>query len=119
MKAWGANFKYRGFKFNVDMNDETPFECIPNALVKMYGNREAGRTKYISPVVKGGIDYVKSILKTNHVLGNALDEGIEDFKPRGYTPHNIFCFCNKFKIRCFGYDYDMKRFIFFSLLIGK
>ena len=69
MKAWGANFKYHGF--NVDMNDETPFECIPNALVKMYGNREAGHTKFISPVVKGGIEYVKSILNTNHVLGHA------------------------------------------------
>ena len=69
MKAWGANFKYHGF--NVDMNDETPFECIPNAYVKMYSNRYAEHIKYISPVVKGGIEYVKSILNTNHVLGHA------------------------------------------------
>jgi hypothetical protein len=76
--------------------------------IKIYGNREAGHTTYISPVVKGGIDYVKSIVNTNHVLGNALDEGIEDSKPRGYTPHDILY---KFKIRGFGYDYDMKRFM--------
>ena len=53
------------------MNDETPFECIPNAYVKMYSNRYAEHIKYISPVVKGGIEYVKSILNTNHVLGHA------------------------------------------------
>ena len=49
-------------------------------------------------MVKGGIDYVKSILKTNHVLGNALNEGIEDSKPRGYTPHSSYRF-KRFKLQ--------------------
>jgi len=109
MKAWGANFKYHGF--NVDMNDETPFECIPNALVKMYGNREAGHTKYISPVVKGGINYVKSILDSYADIGSDLDHVDNTLKPKGYTPHDILCFCNKFRIRCFGYDYKMEKFM--------
>ena len=60
MKAWKAQFKYHGFK--VDLNDETPFECVPNALYKMYGNREAGRSKFIAGVADKGIEYVKSIL---------------------------------------------------------
>ena len=111
MKAWGANFKYHGFK--VDMNDETPFECIPNALVKMYGNKDVnGRSqKYISAVCKGGIDYVKSVLDTYAEPDNNLDEGITNAKPKGYTPHDILCFCNKFKIKCFGYDFKMERFM--------
>ena len=60
MKAWKAQFKYHGFK--VDLNDETPFQCVPNSLYKMYGNREAGRSKFIAGVADKGIEYVKSIL---------------------------------------------------------
>ena len=57
MKAWQCKFKHHGF--NVDKNDETPFECVPNALFKMYGNRDAGRSKFIAPIADNGIDYVK------------------------------------------------------------
>ena len=32
MKAWQCKLKYHGFK--VDLNDETPYECVPNALFK-------------------------------------------------------------------------------------
>jgi hypothetical protein len=59
MKAWKAQCKYHGFK--VDLNDETPYQCVPNALFKMYGNREAGRSKFIAGVADKGIEYVKSI----------------------------------------------------------
>jgi glycosyltransferase involved in cell wall biosynthesis len=30
---------------------------------------------------------------------------------KGYTPLDILSFCNKFKIRCFGYNFKMERFI--------
>ena len=42
------------------MNYETLFECVPNALFKMYGNRDAGRSKFIADIADGGIDYDKS-----------------------------------------------------------
>ena len=32
------DFKYHGY--NVDLNNEIPYECVPNALVKMYGKQE-------------------------------------------------------------------------------
>ena len=48
MKAWNAKFEYHGF--NVDTDDETPFECVSNALFKMYGNRDAGSSKFIPGV---------------------------------------------------------------------
>ena len=108
MKAWKAQFKYHGFK--VDLNDETPFECVPNALVKMYGNRDAGRSKFISGIANGGIDYVKSILDSYHASSD-LDYGIDINKPKGYTPLNILSFCIRFKIPCFGYNYKMEKFI--------
>ena len=39
MKAWPCKSEHKGFnKFNLDKNDETPFECVPNALFKMYWN---------------------------------------------------------------------------------
>jgi hypothetical protein len=44
MKAWQCKFVHHGF--NVDKNDETPFECVPNALFKMYGDKTKGKTYY-------------------------------------------------------------------------
>ena len=73
MKAWGAKFKYHGF--NVDMNNKTPFECIPNALFKMYGNRDAGRSKFISPVCKGGIEFFETILNSYHWIEESNLDG--------------------------------------------
>ena len=57
MKAWQCKFVHHGF--NVDKNDETKFECVPNALFKMYGNRDAGRSKFIAPIADNGIEYVR------------------------------------------------------------
>jgi tRNA A37 threonylcarbamoyladenosine biosynthesis protein TsaE len=73
MKAWKAQFQYHGFK--VDLNDETPYQCVPNALYKMYGNREAGRSKFIAGVADNGIEYVKSILdKSMNESMNDIDD---------------------------------------------
>ena len=107
MKAWKAQFKYHGFK--VDLNDETPFECVPNALYKMYGNREAGRSKFIAGVADKGIEYVKSVLEEYHDDDDLVEE--ESDIPKGYTPLHILYFCNKFKIPCYGYNYKMEKFI--------
>jgi hypothetical protein len=76
MKAWECKFVHHGF--NVDKNDETKFECVPNALFKMYGNRDAGRSKFIAPIADNGIEYVKQILDVDDVkTDNSLDENIE------------------------------------------
>ena len=102
-----CNFKYHGFK--VDLNDETPYACVPNALFKMYGNRELGRSKFIAGVADKGIEYVKSILEEYHDDDELVEE--ESDKPKGYTPLHILYFCNKFKIPCYGYNYKMEKFI--------
>jgi len=42
-KAWNANknlFQYKAY--NMDPNNETPLECVPNALFKMYGDKSKG-----------------------------------------------------------------------------
>ena len=39
------------------------------------------------------------------------DTDIDTDKSKGYTPLDILSFCNKFKIRCFGYNFKMERFI--------
>ena len=38
-KAWNSNFNYHNF--NLDINNEIPFECVPNALIISYGNRQS------------------------------------------------------------------------------
>ena len=95
MKAWQCKFKYHGFK--VDLNDETPYECVPNALFKMYGNRELGRSKFIAGVADKGIEYVKSILEEYHDDDELVEE--ESDKPKGHTPLHILYFCNKFNAK--------------------
>ena len=86
MKAWNAKFKYHGFK--VDMNDETPFECVPNALYKMYGNREAGRSKFIAGVADKGIEYIKSILDDYNYIQSHYVEMI--FSECLFLPMHIY-----------------------------
>ena len=39
-KAWNANknlFQYKAY--SMDPNNETPLECVPNALFKLYGDK--------------------------------------------------------------------------------
>ena len=35
-KVWQMVFEYKAYQF--DPNNETPLECVPNALFKMYGD---------------------------------------------------------------------------------
>ena len=60
------------------MNNETPFECVPNALFKMYCNRDAGRSKFIASIADGGIDYVKSILDSNNIVKTSEYGGLDN-----------------------------------------
>ncbi len=57
MKAWQCIFEHHGC--NVDKNEKTPIESVPNALFKMYGNRDAGWSKFIAPIADNGIMYKK------------------------------------------------------------
>ena len=58
-KAWNMGFEYHGY--NLDLNDEIPYKCVPNALVKMYGKQDTKRRdEYISAVKNGGIQYVEN-----------------------------------------------------------
>ncbi len=106
-KAWNATFTHH--KYNLDNNNEIPFECVPNALFKMYGNRQ--NKGYIASIAKGGIEYVKRKLDGYEI--SDLDFGLDMVKEdkKGYTPDQILKFCSDHKIRCFGYDWKMEQFI--------
>ena len=62
-------FKYHGY--NSDMNDETQYECVPNALYKGYGNKNLEKWNYNARIAKCGLNYVKSMLDNT-------DEGEEE-----------------------------------------
>lgn len=104
-RAFNMVFQYHGF--NLDVNDEVPNECVPNALFKKYGNRAAGHTKFISEIADGGLDFVIKKL----YWSNPLDYGIDVPRGEGYTSKDILDFCNEYKIRCFGFDFKMEMFI--------
>ena len=53
-KAWNATFNYKGF--NLDMNNDIEFECVPNALFKTYGTKTAKTYEYLHSVHKGGLE---------------------------------------------------------------
>jgi len=57
-KAWNATFNYKGF--NLDMNNDIAFECVPNALFKTYGTKKEKSNQYLHSIHKGGLDYVKN-----------------------------------------------------------
>ena len=63
-KAWNTNYNYHNF--NLDMNNEIAFECVPNALIKSYGNRQAKNREFIAKISKGGTNYIKNVLKSYH-----------------------------------------------------
>jgi hypothetical protein len=63
-KAWNASFDYKGF--NLDMNNDVAFECVPNALFKTYGTKKEVSNQYLHSVHKGGLDYVKNTLNRNN-----------------------------------------------------
>ena len=113
-KAWNAaGFTYH--KYDLDINDETPHECVPNALFKMYGNRE--NKGFLASISDGGLEYVRNkldgyVMHSNNGLDDDLDFGLDehDQKP-GYTSEQILKFCNEHKLRCYGYDWKMQQFI--------
>jgi hypothetical protein len=74
-KAWNASFDYKGF--NLDMNNDIAFECVPNALFKTYGTKKEVSNQYLHSVHKGGLDYVKNVLNRNNKM--------EDEKPINYV----------------------------------
>ena len=76
-KAWNASFEYKGF--NLDMNNDIEFECVPNALFKMYGTKKENSYEYLSCVCKGGLEYVKSCLNKNY--NNVEDKVIDYVNP--------------------------------------
>ncbi len=105
-KAWNQMaFKYHGY--NLDMNNETKFECVPNALYKIYGNKELEGWKYDAKIANGGIEYVKKELDENEESDD--EDTFEGVK--GYTPNDIIQFCNKHKIKCFGFNWKLEQFI--------
>ena len=55
---------YKGF--NLDMNNDIEFECVPNALFKTYGTKKETSNQYLHSVHKGGLEYVKNVLNRNN-----------------------------------------------------
>ena len=115
-KAWNANknlFQYKAY--NMDPNNETPLECVPNALFKMYGDKSKGKTYFNGKIANGGMEYIKKMLDIGGKSANL--DCFDDNEPqiiegkKGYSPMDILNFCNDHKIRCFGYDWMMNQFI--------
>ena len=84
-KAWNATFDYKGF--NLDMNNDIEYECVPSALFNTYGIKKDNSKEYLRSVYHGGIDYVKTILNRNNTSSqetkiinyvNPYDEVIKD-----------------------------------------
>ena len=65
LSAWNAQnaFVYHGY--NLDVNKETEYECVPSAFYKMYGVDKTKRS-YIARIAKGGMMYVKELLNDFH-----------------------------------------------------
>ena len=63
-KAWNASFNYKGF--NLDMNNDIEYECVPSALFNTYGIKKDNSCEYLRSVYHGGLDYVKCILNKNN-----------------------------------------------------
>ena len=106
-KAWDhMAFKYHGY--DLDMNDETPYECVPNALYKIYGNKNLEKWNYDARIAKGGLDYVKTMLDNT----DGDEDELEDYNgQKGYSPNDIIKFCNEHKIKCFGFNWKLEQFI--------
>jgi hypothetical protein len=59
-KVWNANknlFQYKAY--HMEPNNETPLEYVPNALVKMYGDKTKGKYYYTGKIANGGMEYNK------------------------------------------------------------
>ncbi len=47
----------------MDPNNETPLECVPNALFKMYGDKSKGTKYYNGKIANGGMEYIKKNIR--------------------------------------------------------
>ena len=63
-KAWNASFDYKGF--NLDMNNDIEYQCVPYALFNTYGIKKDKSYDYLHSVYHGGLSYVKTILNRNN-----------------------------------------------------
>ena len=114
---WNITNTYHSY--NLDVNNEIPYECVPNALNKCYGDRERKNREFIAKIAKGGIEYIKNVLKTYYQEElKALKsydvyskEELNEMQNEGFSPNQILRFCNDHKIRCFGFDWKMRQFI--------
>ena len=109
-KAWNSEFQY--FGYDLDLNNETPFQCVDNAIFNMYGNRQTTkRDGFLAWIADGGIDAVSAWFDGEEPE-NPLDFGVDMEKSkRGRSSFQILEFCNVNKIRCFGYDWKFNQFI--------
>ena len=76
-KAWNASFEYKGF--NLDMNNDIEFECVPNALFKTYGTKKEKTYEYLHSVHKGGLDYVKKVLNRNNIIDVSTEDEVINY----------------------------------------
>ncbi len=53
-------------QFNLDMNNDLEYECVPSALFSTYGIKKDNSCDYLPTVQKGWLDYVKSVLNRNN-----------------------------------------------------
>ena len=112
-RAWDASSCFKHHGLNLDKNDETEYQCIPNAFLKMYGDRK--QKGFIARIANGGIEYIKSKLDSydeQHDDTFDLDFGIINTNgQKGYNSDHILKFCNEHKIRCYGYTWKNNLFI--------
>ena len=47
-KAWNATFEYKGF--NLDMNNDVEYECVPSALYNTYGIKKENHFDYLASI---------------------------------------------------------------------
>ena len=45
------------------MNNDVEYECVPSALFNTYGIKKDNSCQNLPTIQKGGLDYVKSVLK--------------------------------------------------------
>jgi hypothetical protein len=102
-KAWNASFNYKGF--NLNMNNDIEFECVPNALFKTYGTKKEKSYEYLHSVHKGGLEYVKACLNKNNEHDVTEDNVINYINPYDEMIKNDENMIQKY-INQYEYDID-------------
>lgn len=90
----------------MDNNDEYPDACLPNALVKVYGDRSKGDRHFIPAVADGRHAFVFDKLnELRRERGEPVVQKITD----GFKPEDAVAFCKHYKVSCAGYDFMWQR----------